>query len=51
MWKQTTKVGMAKSDDGIYIFANYEPPGNVTMTVNGKPDGAYQRNVLPPSSA
>jgi hypothetical protein len=45
VWKDTKEVALAKSDDGVYIFANYLPGGN--LTIAGKDN--YRENVLPPS--
>lgn len=39
IWKSTTKVGMARSTCGCYVFANYLATGNV--------EGQYLTNVLP----
>lgn len=38
VWKGTTSVGMATSEDGKFVVANYFPTGNVM--------GAYPENVL-----
>ena len=35
----TTHVGAARSDDGVYVVANYAPPGNYV--------GDYEPNVRP----
>merc|ERR1712183_940254 len=42
VWKGTTKVGLAVSDCGKYIVANYKCPGNMM--------GDFAKNVLPPGS-
>eukprot|EP00440_Ansanella_granifera_P042879 gb/GFBE01046489.1/.p1 GENE.gb/GFBE01046489.1/~~gb/GFBE01046489.1/.p1 ORF type:complete len:263 (+),score=71.13 gb/GFBE01046489.1/:1-789(+) len=39
VWKGTQKVGMAMSDDGCFIIANYFPGGNVTNA------GYFEANV------
>lgn len=44
VWKGTTSVGMALSEDGRFIVANYHPPGNY----NGSEK--FERNVLPRGS-
>lgn len=36
----TTHVGLAVSDDGTYVVANYSPPGNYLH------DGEFEANVL-----
>ncbi len=43
LWKGATSVGMASSDDGRYIVANYAPAGNCM--------GEFQSNVLPLQTA
>lgn len=40
IWKSTTEVGMAVSQDGKYIVANYLPPGNIVDI------GSFEVNVL-----
>lgn len=42
VWKGTTHVGMACSDDGRFCVANYFPAGNVM--------GRFRQNVLPRGS-
>merc|ERR1719240_1625556 len=44
VWKETKSVGMAKSDNGCYIIANYFPAGNMIM--NGDERGCFEKNVL-----
>jgi len=44
VWVETTHVGMAKSDCGKFVIANYLPAGNMTMP------GWFEKNVLPPNS-
>ena len=39
VWKATSYIGAARSADGVYIVANYAPPGNFA--------GEYPSNVLP----
>eukprot|EP00931_Biecheleriopsis_adriatica_P043725 TRINITY_DN24983_c0_g2_i2.p1 TRINITY_DN24983_c0_g2~~TRINITY_DN24983_c0_g2_i2.p1 ORF type:complete len:389 (+),score=95.88 TRINITY_DN24983_c0_g2_i2:27-1169(+) len=43
VWRGTTHVGMAASDDGTYVVANYLPAGNAAS-----PD-AFEANVGPPA--
>ena len=45
VWKGTTKVGMgyARSDNSLYIVANYSPQGNIMM--NGT-DALFHENVI-----
>lgn len=43
VWLDSEFVGMAESDDGLYIFANYLPSGNIV--------GQYRKNVLPLGNA
>ncbi|CAE7516461.1 Glipr2 [Symbiodinium natans] len=42
VWKGTTQVGMALSEDGRFCVANYFPAGNMM--------GAFKKNVLPRGS-
>ena len=39
VWMNTTHVGAGRSDDGVYVVANYAPPGNYV--------GDYEPNVRP----
>lgn len=43
VWKSTTSVGMAISDNGLFVVANYLPAGNL--------HGDFQRNVSPEISS
>lgn len=43
VWKGTTQVGMAASEDGCFVVANYLPPGNFS--------GRFPENVLPASGS
>ena len=42
VWKATSHVGMARSPCGLFVVANYFPPGNLANP------GEYEANVLPP---
>ena len=43
VWMGTTHVGAARSEDGVYVVANYLPAGNML--------GSFPQNVLPANSA
>eukprot|EP00931_Biecheleriopsis_adriatica_P106042 TRINITY_DN80559_c0_g1_i1.p1 TRINITY_DN80559_c0_g1~~TRINITY_DN80559_c0_g1_i1.p1 ORF type:complete len:371 (+),score=63.01 TRINITY_DN80559_c0_g1_i1:65-1177(+) len=50
IWKATSYVGMARSDDGRYCVANYWPPGNSVCVSAfereiGKPEGLAAENI------
>eukprot|EP00933_Yihiella_yeosuensis_P019744 TRINITY_DN1594_c0_g2_i1.p1 TRINITY_DN1594_c0_g2~~TRINITY_DN1594_c0_g2_i1.p1 ORF type:complete len:257 (-),score=55.80 TRINITY_DN1594_c0_g2_i1:218-988(-) len=40
VWKGSSHVGMAVSEDGCYVVANYWPAGNLM--------GSFEQNVVPP---
>eukprot|EP00930_Biecheleria_cincta_P097334 TRINITY_DN89059_c0_g1_i1.p1 TRINITY_DN89059_c0_g1~~TRINITY_DN89059_c0_g1_i1.p1 ORF type:complete len:229 (+),score=36.31 TRINITY_DN89059_c0_g1_i1:40-726(+) len=44
VWVESATVGMARSDDGRFVIANYFPAGNMVMA------GCFEKNVLPPNS-
>lgn len=53
VWYGSTHVGAARSSDGIYIAANYSPPGNTCWgNIGHHPENVFPRNTpLQPSSA
>ena len=42
VWRDTREVGLAYSEDGKFIVANYSPAGNMTMP------GYFEWHVPPP---
>jgi len=44
VWKATTHVGMAISEDGLFVVANYLPAGNFMPNPN------FETNVMPPNT-
>ena len=41
VWVESKYVGLARSENGHYIIANFFPAGNLNMA------GAFEKNVLP----